>query len=273
MRSTSSNIFLHYISENKIALCKCSLTISLIAGGTPPKVILYMFISESIPGVKHADVAAGKISHSNTDQQSEFETYCPEATEKGVIERPRAGKEMAYSVLMANEFKFEPDDDNDKVFDESLCELAEIALNQVDLDDVGCDIQKVRGLMIKIARDINTFADLHDYVSKYSDNSDQIGLGSSNSASTYNKTRNRLRNNSSLDSLRTATQYAVLALFRNGIPIPKPVQNKYNLSYDLGPEASEFPPEARNHEMYSFINRLLEIVGKTLTLQHRVQIS
>ena len=95
--------------------------------------------------------------------------------------------------------------------------------------------------MIRIARDFNSFGELATHISQYSPTEiEQFGLHSDYAGSTYRKAAKQLEQANQLESLVEATYTAVHALFWNGVPIPKPVEEHFRLTCDAGPAATSF---------------------------------
>lgn len=227
-------------------------------------------------GGEHADSFAGKTSHSKRDEVSNFETHNSEATDNIIISFSSSGPEelkleLSLLVAMAEEswsqLEYDESDDQnvDAIFDEALCDVAKLALQTAELNLQALELHKVRALLIQVARDIDSYSDLHEHLAQYDDDEiEQFGLKNCYEKSTYRKAAKRLEESGQSEGLINAALIAVYGLFRNGVPLPSTVQDRYDLSYDMGPAASDFPEEVRHLALYTLVSDLLDIVNEHL---------
>jgi len=222
---------------------------------------------------EHTDNYADKTKHANQDRVDTFHSFNSESTEDCEISHPGNGRrevelEKPLLVAMARANRYDPDDveiNEDTIFDEALCEVADLALKSADLTEPRPDLHKLRALMIHISWGIDHFADLKEHISSYSkDEIQKFGLNREYEKSTYRKAAKQLKKTQKFELLIDATYIAVHAVFWNGVPIPEKVKTKYNVSYDAGPEASDFPPIARMYALYNLVEQVLEIVTSQL---------
>jgi len=221
------------------------------------------------------DSFTGETKHSNQDPVDEFSTYNSSGPEKLTITPADWSKreielQKPLLVAMANQNRVEPSDDErtDLIFDEALCDVAEISLQTVGWENNPTDLPKLRALMIRAARDIDTFSNLSSYIDQYSSPEiDQLGLGSTYSTSTYTKKAKSLKKEGRYQSLLEATFVGVHALWWMGVCIPDPTLQKYEISYDAGPDADEFKKGPRDLALYSFVDELIETVVSNLDFQ------
>lgn len=229
--------------------------------------------------VSHQDSFADETRHAKRDRVSEFQTFNSAATDDITISHPGEGQHEIellepLVVAMARENKFGPissecaDQRVDAIFDEALCDVAELALRSAGLSGSQVPLHKLRALMIRIARDLDSFEELATHISRYSSEEiEQFGLHSTYSTSTYTKAAKQLKETNRFESLVEATFTAVYALFRNTVPLPESVTEHYRLSYDAGPSATDFSDEARKFALYNLVEDLLEIVVEHIDLQ------
>lgn len=230
---------------------------------------------------KHHDQFAEETRHAKQDRVSEFRTFNSAATDDIVISHPGTGRReielrKPLLVAMARQNRDVPDsneynDDEriDAIFDEALCDVAELALRSAEVYESEVAPPKLRALMIRVARDIDSFGELSTYVSKYSDSEiERFGFHSDYGKSAYRKAAKKLKTVDQFESVVDATFIAVHALFWNGVPIPESVKEQYGLSYDAGPPATEFSTGARQLALYNLVDDLLAIVVENLDL-HR----
>lgn len=171
-------------------------------------------------------------------------------------------------VTMANENRVESDNDESCgfVFDETLCDVAEMSLQTVDWENPD-NLSKLLALMIHQVRDLN-WQDLVSHLSEYSSEEiERLGLNSVYSASTYRKTAKALQKEGRYKSLIEATFVAVHAVWWMGVELPESAIQKYEISYERGPDASDFNKNTRNPALWSFVNDLVNIVVANLSLQ------
>ena len=219
------------------------------------------------------DAFAGETRHANQDKVDEFESFNPESTREHTLSHLDAGRrsielEKPLIVAMARENRYEPDCEEHEtercinaIFDEGLCDVAELALETAGLNSDSYKLYKLRGLMIRCTRNLGSFKTLSDHLSIYSSKElEQFGLQAAYEQSTYRKATKQLKKNDEYDLLVDASWIAAHALFWNGLPIPDPVKNQYGLSYTLGPAADDFSGDARQVPLYELMNDLLEIV-------------
>lgn len=226
----------------------------------------------------HQDNFSNKTRHSKQERVDTFTTLNSGATEEIVISHPWSPdkieqlKPLLVAMARENWAKFEDDESAgeqciDAIFDEALCDVTEFALESNDFDQNIDDLHKLRALMIQVARDLH-FEEVAQHVSQYSgDNLKQYGLRYAYEKSTYRKTAKALKKDDKYASLVEACFVAVHALFWNGVPIPEGVKDKYDLSYDAGPAASDFPEPARQLALYNLVEDLIQIVVENLDLQ------
>ncbi|WP_128226540.1 transposase [Halobacteriaceae archaeon SHR40] len=222
----------------------------------------------------HQDNFADETRHTKQDRVSEFRTFNSAATDDIVISHPGEGRQeielqKPLLVAMARENRDVPDSNDDgqidAIFDEALCDVAELALASAGVDESQITLPKLRALMIQVARDIDSFGELSTYVSRYSVSEiERFELHSDYSSSTYRKAAKQLKTVNRFESVVDATFIAVHALFWNGVSIPEPVKDQYNLSYDAGPAATEFSTGARQLALYNLVDDLLAIVTDNL---------
>jgi len=227
----------------------------------------------------HHDSFADETRHAKQDRVSEFQTFNSAATDDVTISHPGEGQheiELLEPLLvaMARENKFGPTSSEsaeqcvDAIFDEALCDVAELALRSAGLSESRVPLHKLRALMIRTARDLDSFGELATHISRYSPTEiEQFGLHSNYGASTYTKAAKQLKETNRFESLVEATFTAVYALFRNTVPLPEPVKDHYRLSYDAGPAATDFSDDARQFALYNLVEDLVEIVVENLDLQ------
>lgn len=227
----------------------------------------------------HQDSYADETRHAKQDRVSEFKTFNSEGTDDVVISHPSDGQQeiellKPLLVAMARENRFGPNSSEsdeqrvDAIFDEALCDVTELALQSAGLRECQVPLHKVRALLIRIARDLDSFGELATHISRYSANEiEQFGLHAGYGASTYTKAAKQLKDTNRYEAVGEAAFTAVHALFWNGVPIPESVQERYHLSYDAGPAATDFSADARQFALYNLVEALLEIVTEHLDLQ------
>lgn len=218
--------------------------------------------------------------HANKDRVDEFTSFNPSATDDIVISHPNGGRseielQKPLLVAMARENKYEPCSDEtdgdecvDRIFDEALCDVAELALDTAGLNENLVALPKLRALMIRVARNLDSFEELSTHISQYSpEEIEDFGLHTAYGTSTYTKAAKKLRKEDTFELLIEATFITVHALFWNGVPIPESVKNQYDLSYDAGPAASDFSRGTRQLALYTLAEDLIEIVVSNLDFQ------
>ena len=228
---------------------------------------------------KHQDAFTDEMKHTNQDGVVEFDSFNSESTQDYVLSHPSGDRrniklEMPLLVAMARETRFEPDceqEDEERcknaMFDENLCRVAELALRTAGFDYGDIGLHKLRALMICVTRNLN-FVELQNHISTYSiEELDQFGLQTAYDESTYRKTARELEETDQFSLLVDASYIATHALFRNGLPLPNVVKDKYELSYSVGPAASDFSSKTRQLALYELVDDLLEIVVTLLDLQ------
>jgi len=228
----------------------------------------------------HQDAFAGETRHSKQERVDEFQTFNSDATDDIFISHPAGGRRMIelrepLLVAMAQENGLDSYGDAsdangsvDAIFDEALCDVTELALQIVGLGGLQADLYKLRALVIRLARDFDSFNDLATHVSQYSTTElKQFGLHPARGGSTYTKTAKQLKESDQFEALREACFIAVHALFWNGVPIPETVREQYELSYDVGPAATDFSPGARQLALYNLVEALLQTVVQNLSFQ------
>ncbi len=228
----------------------------------------------------HTDNYSDQTKHSNQDRTNEFTAFNPSVTDDVAISHPGGGRQeielqKPLLVAMARENRYEPgsteSDDKgcgDIIFDEALCDVTKLSLDTAGLDANLIDLPKVRALLLHIARGLDTYGDLASHISQYSTAQiEQFGLRSAYQKSTYRKAAKELKKEDKYDVLIDAAFIATHALFRNGVPIPESVKGKYNLSYNVGPAASDFSREAQQCALYALVKDLVDIVVANLDLQ------
>lgn len=219
------------------------------------------------------DAFAGETRHANQDQVDEFKSFNPESTREYTLSHPGGGRrsielEKPLIVAMARENRYEPDCEEHEtercinaIFDEGLCDVAELALETAGLNADSYKLYKLRGLMIRCTRNLGSFKALSDHLSIYSSRElEQFGLQAAYGQSTYRKAAKQLKKSGEFELLVDASWIAAHALFWNGLPIPDPVKDQYGLSYTLGPAADDFSDDARQVPLYELMNDLMEIV-------------
>lgn len=229
----------------------------------------------------HQDAFADETRHARKDCVSEFRTFKPAATDDIVISHPGEGRreielQKPLLVAMAQENRVAPNSDEyggngrlDAIFDEAICDVAELALHSAGVGESRVALPKLRALMIRVARDLGSFERLATHVSGYSDSEiDRFGFHSDYGGSTYRKAAKKLKTVNQFESVVEATFIAVHALFWNGVPIPESIKEHYSLSYDAGPAATDFSTGARQLALYHLVGDLLAIVTDHLDL-HR----
>ncbi|WP_197425451.1 hypothetical protein [Halobacterium sp. CBA1126] len=157
--------------------------------------------------------------------------------------------------------------DTDAIFDEAVCDVAEHCYELAGLEDPPLPPRKLRAVLLQEVRGISQYGEFEDYVGDYdSAELEQFGLERAYEKSTYRKAKNKLE--ACLDGVVPEAAFiAATALFGNGVPIPETVQNRYELSYEVGPDAANYPMEARDLALYTLVAELLDIVVEHLDLQ------
>jgi hypothetical protein len=232
---------------------------------------------------QHQDAFASETRYAKREQVSEFSTFNSEATDDVVISHPGSGRrelelQKPLLVAMARQNKFVCDSaesvndrDAGAVFDEALCDVTELALQSVSFGESQVPLHKLRALVIRVARNLGSFAALTDHIARYSaEEIERFGLQSAYGESTYTKAAKELKDAGQLELVREAAFVAVYALFRNGVPIPASVKDRYALAKDVGPAASNFSDGARKLALYNLVEDLLGIVVEQLDLQRNV---
>ncbi|WP_262178315.1 hypothetical protein [Haloarcula laminariae] len=231
---------------------------------------------------EHQESFTEKPSDSNQNSTEQFKSFNPTATEDPVIPSPERGRrdiELHKPLFVAtarynrSDSYTDGNDDRDenKIFDEELCEIAELALQTAGLQISSVGLHKVRGVMLRVARDLDSFEDLAEHVSDYSDNElKQFGLQRAYESSTYRKAAKALKNTGSFEDVVEATFIAIYALFRRGVPLPTSVAEKYELDYEMGPAGSDFAAGPRDLSLYNLIEDLLQVVLAELDLNREV---
>lgn len=179
-------------------------------------------------------------------------------------------------VVLAKENKSDIDSDwsdqegsVDAIFDEPLCDVANLALQTVGAPTERVELYKLRALLIQLARGLNTYEDLADYIGQYSSAQlERFGLRGSRESLTYRKAAKTLKTTAEFQTVRDACFVAVHALFWNGVPVSQPVRERYQLDYDAGPAATDFSDGARQLALYNLVEDLIRIVVDNLSL-HR----
>ena len=228
----------------------------------------------------HQDKFANETQHAQQEQVDEFRTFNSESTDEIVISHPSGGREkielqkpLLVALARENRSKVGSDDSSgsvppDEIFDHALCDVTSLALRSSGICESKIADYKLRALMIRIARDLNSFQELAEYVSQYSTAKlEEFGLRAERSGSTYRKAAKHLKQRNQFESLIDACFIAVHALFWNGVPIPEPVRDRYELSYDLEPAASNYSEAARKVALYNLAEDLLQVVTAHLDLQ------
>lgn len=226
----------------------------------------------------HIDAYANKTDHANQNPVDEFTSFNSSATDDIILTHPKGGRkaielQKPQLVAMAQENRYDYDSEKyegnqgvDEVFDEALCDVAELSLRQAGMADCEVSIHKLRALIIQEARDLNN-TELANHISQYSSEEiEQFGLKKAYSVSTYRKAKNQVMDTEP-EALLDATFIAVFALFWNGVLIPVPVKEKYNLSYNTGPAASEYSDAVRGSALYAIVSDLLDIIVEPLDFQ------
>lgn len=225
---------------------------------------------------KHIDSFAPETKHAKQERESAFSPFNSAATDDSVISHPGDGRDeielhKPLLVAMARENSSVSEGSGsggelavDAIFDEAVCDVAELALQTAGLAESPGGVHKLRALMLRVIRDLDSYKQLADHVSQYSsDEIEQFGLHTDYGQSTYRKAAGEL-DSSEFKSLVEASFIAVHALFWNGVPIPDAVKDQYDLSHDLGPAASDFPEGGRNLALYNLVEDLLQIVVSNL---------
>lgn len=228
----------------------------------------------------HQDDFAEETQYSQQEPISVFESFNSEAVGDISISTPTGRREVELQkpllVALARENwskasqKWSDQDGSvDAIFDEALCEVTERALQTVAVPDEQGALYKLRALMIQIARDINGYEDLAEYIAQYSAaDLEQFGLRGVREKSTYRKAAKSLKREGKFQTMRDACFVAVHALFWNGVPVPESVKDRYRLDYDAGPAASDFSDGARRLALYNLVEDVIQIVEENLSL-HR----
>ncbi|ADQ66925.1 hypothetical protein GL213_06700 [Halogeometricum borinquense] len=226
---------------------------------------------------RHQDSFADETPYSKQERVDEFQTFNPDATDDVSISHPSGGqraiefrKPLLVAMAQKNWSKSSDDADRtvDTVFDEALCDVTELALQTAGVAVSESELFKLRALLIRIARGHSSFEQLAEHVSQYSTAElQQFGLYPARGGSTYRKAAKRLKETDTFEVLREACFIAVHALFRNGVPIPEAVRERYELSYDAGPAAADFSPVTRGLALYNLVEELLQKVVENLSFQ------
>lgn len=228
----------------------------------------------------HQDEFAKETRHSRQEVVSKFTPFNSESTKDVSISTVNGRREVELQkplfVALAKENKGDTDSDwsdqegsVDAIFDEALCDVTELALQTVEAPTERVELYKLRALLIQLARGLNTYEDLADYIGQYSTAQlEQFGLRGPREQSTYRKAAKTLKTNGELQTVRDACFVAVHALFWNGVPVPETVLERYQLDYDAGPAATDFPDGARQLGLYNLVEDLIRIVVENLSL-HR----
>lgn len=223
----------------------------------------------------HTDGMADETDHATQDRVSEFQSLNAEVvgdiTARDLyqsVEEINLQKPIILALAKTNkrdEFTDSPADDTDTIFDEAVCDVAHRCFELAGLEDQPIPSHHLPALLLQEVRDISGYGDLADYIDDYaSAQLAQFGLQRTYDQSTYRKARNKLDDEGPADVVAEAAVIAANALFANGVPVPATVQNRYNLSYEVDPDASAFPVEARDLALYTMTAELLDIVVEHL---------
>lgn len=223
---------------------------------------------------KHCDASAEDLDRSPYDRVDEFETFNADATDDDVvISHPERDGDVDYRRplirAMARDARARKSgcrkrDNNwsvDKIFDEGICDIADTELDAVGLNEGTVKQYKLRSLLILVARDLDSFGELHDHLSQYStDELDRLGLNDAMSRSTYRKAAKKLKNNDTYELLKEASRNAVDTLYRHGYEFPEAVKQKYDVSYERQTAGSAYSLQTRQYALYDTVKRLLDLI-------------
>lgn len=225
----------------------------------------------------HTDALAEETTHSTQDQDSEFQPFNPDVVgDITVSELYQSATEIKLQkpiiVALAKTNKRDgptdaTEDDTDAIFDEAVCDVAEHCYELAGLEDPPLPPRKLRAALLQEVRGISNYGEFEAYVRDYdSAQLAQFGLQRAYDKSTYRKARDELEE--CLDGVVPEAAFiAAAALFGNGVPIPTTVQDRYELFYEVGPDAANHPIEARDLALYTMVAELLDIVVEHLDLQ------
>lgn len=227
----------------------------------------------------HTNHYAGRTSHANQKVVEDFESFNSKSTEDTEVSHPGGGREQIelekpLLVAMAKQNRKEPECDHlegdacvDAVFDEAFCDVSGLALDDAGYSGTDADLPKLRALMIKIVRGLNHYSTLESYISDLpSESVNKYGLEQPYGKSTYRKFAKELKKQGDYGILQDACFIAVHMLFCMGVVLPEEVKDRYNLSYEAGPDGDNFSDDVNELALLRHVDRLLDIIAESLTL-------
>lgn len=226
----------------------------------------------------HTDSYAPETELVPQDEHQEFDAVNESVTAESSLSRPaddslRADLQKPLLVALARTNREQltadgllDETDHDYYFDAVACDIAPVALSHAGFTLSDRDLEKYRALLLQELRGLPTNQALADYVADYGPGARAVlGLGDARSRSTYQKTRRALKTTGRLDAFQNAAKHTAHGVFGLGVPLPESVQERYDLSLDLGPVGDDYSVQTRQYALYALVRDLLDIVVENLT--------